>query len=132
MSSTRLFGFLALATLGGCAQDALTETGISSSKGGFYNCERSGAPDPGRAAKYRVVVLNRDAQNLVLGLGDGQQQVLQSVEGTSGRLFANQLLAWSVSNDGSVLTDVVNIETYACRRITYAEASDLSRQKAGH
>lgn len=82
-----------------------------------YSCRVTDSP--GSHHHPRTVTITRDPAQSKLGLAleNGRTEILDPVASSSGQLFADAEFAWRVAGDRSVLTDVENIQTYACRPV---------------
>jgi hypothetical protein len=100
--------------------------------GSFYACQVD-APTRDAGGLHTVVVsIRQDAatHRTLLALGSGPVQTLTSVGSTTRQLYANARFAWSVSGNATTLTDVDNIQTYACRPVSYGDAVALIHSDA--
>jgi hypothetical protein len=97
----------------------------------LYAC-RAEAPGSGADSSHvRVVSIGQatGSHGLVLALDTEPAQLLAPVPDTDRKLYANAHLAWSANSKATVLTDVDNIQTYACRSVTYGDAMALLRSE---
>ena len=125
-----LRALLAFTFLAGCTTPAqMTLAASSAGPGGMYECTRTGDGN-GRRDADRFVTLRRERAGVLLLELDGRpDQTLQTVQGTSGQLFANQLFAWRKGSNSGVLTDVERIATYSCQRVADAAPMGAAGEK---
>ena len=115
-----------LLALGGCTEPATQS--VVTADNGFYDCSAGPAGGDNNREADRFVQLHRDPASGQLGLnfGSGRAQLLDPVAATGGNLFSNSSYAWRLGTDNAVLTDVENVRTYACRRVSDAAAQPAS------
>jgi hypothetical protein len=100
----------------------------------FYACRTETLGGGAVGAPSRVVSIRQAAgsRGLLLALGTDPAQFLPSVPDAYRQLYANAHLGWSANHNDAVLTDVDNVQTYACRPISYGDATALLRgERAG-
>lgn len=119
--------FLAAIALGGCANGLKTTALLGPERSLSYDCSLPMRPKVS-GMHHRTVVIQRDgsSKRLVLNLDKSRRQLLEPVVGATGQLFSNSLFAWRVDGQVSTLTDVENIETYACRPVGDAGPAEPS------
>jgi hypothetical protein len=100
----------------------------------FYACRAETRGNGAVNSQLRIVSIRQAAgsHGLSLALDTEPAQFLPSVPDANRQLYANPHLAWSASGNDTVLTDVDNIQTYACRPVSYGDATALLRgERAG-
>jgi hypothetical protein len=100
--------------------------------GSLYACRADGPTQDAGSLHTMVVSIRQDAatHRMLLALGSEPVQALASVGSTTRQLYANGRFAWSVGGRAIMLTDVDNIQTYACRPVNYGDAVELIRSEA--
>ncbi len=95
----------------------------------FYACRTETRGSGTGSSRLRVVSIRQagGSHGLLLALGTEPAQLLSSVPNSNGQLYANAHLAWSSNSNDTVLTDIDNIQTYACRPVSYGDATALLR-----
>jgi hypothetical protein len=97
----------------------------------LYACRSETWSSSADSSHVHVVSIRQAAgsRGLLLALDTEPAQLLASVADTNRKLYANAHLAWSANSNATVLTDVDNIQTYACRPVTYGDAMALLRSQ---
>jgi hypothetical protein len=100
--------------------------------GGFYACRADGQSDGAGSVPPRLVSISQEpgSQRVLLTSLTRPAQSLAPVTGSNGQLYANAHFAWRVTRNAIVLTDIDNVQTYACRPVSGAAARAMSRSDA--
>lgn len=107
---------LAAGTLCGCTEPTSTSA-ESQYAPASYSCRATDGSGAHRDPRMVTITRDPNQARLSLTLEHGPTEILDAVASSSGRLYADAEFAWRIADDRSVLTDVENIQTYACRPV---------------
>ena len=112
--------------------DALNSDATLNRDGGFYACRADGQSDGAGSTPLRLISIRQEpgSHRLLLTPHTRPAQYLAPVDGRNGQLYANAHFAWRVTSNAIVLTDIDNVQTYACRPVSGAAARAMSRSDA--